>query len=187
MIIIAFTRLLNIVLSPLKQPRVISEVIGGIILGPSVFGRIPGYMNTIFPDASKPQLNLAANVGLVLFLFIVGVEMNPKAILKNAKAAISISAGGISLCFALGSAVSYGLYNNFTDKTEKFPIFLIFIGVAMSITVSLTFFHLFFFYVIIQFNISFFFILGFSRSCSYFIRTSSNSLSSRSCSINCQC
>ncbi|CAB4399926.1 unnamed protein product [Rhizophagus irregularis] len=133
-IIIAFTRLLNIVLSPLKQPRVISEVIGGIILGPSVFGRIPGYMNTIFPDASKPQLNLAANVGLVLFLFIVGVEMNPKAILKNAKAAISISAGGISLCFALGSAVSYGLYNNFTDKTEKFPIFLIFIGVAMSIT-----------------------------------------------------
>lgn len=186
MIIIVFTRLLNIVLSPLKQPRVISEVIGGILLGPSVFGRIPGYMNTIFPNESKPQLNLAANVGLVLFLFIVGVEMNPKAILKNAKAAISISAGGISLCFALGSAVSYGLYNNFTDKTQKFPVFLIFIGVAMSITVSFTFF-ISFFYVIIQFNISFSFILGFSRSCSYFVRTSSNSLSSRNCSINCQC
>ncbi|GBC05014.1 hypothetical protein RclHR1_00060027 [Rhizophagus clarus] len=133
-LIIAFTRILNIVLSPLKQPRVISEVIGGILLGPSVFGRIPGYTKTIFPIESRPLLNLAANVGLVLFLFIVGVEMNPKAIMKNARAAISISAGGISLCFALGSAVSIGLYNNFTDKTQKFPVFLIFIGVAMAIT-----------------------------------------------------
>jgi len=64
--------------------------------------------------------------------------------MKNARAAISISAGGISLCFGLGAAVSYGLYNNFTDKTQKFPIFLIFIGVAMSITVSFTFFVTFF-------------------------------------------
>jgi Kef-type K+ transport system membrane component KefB len=184
-LIVTFTRLLNIVLTPLRQPRVISEVIGGILLGPSVFGRIPGYLKTIFPEESKPQLNLAANVGLVLFLFIVGVEMNPKAIMKNAKAAISISAGGISLCFALGSAVSYGLYNNLTDKTQKFPVFLIFIGVAMSITVSLNLFI--FFCISVQFINSFFFILGFSRPCSYSIRTSSNSLSGRNCSINRQC
>ncbi|RIA89541.1 Sodium/hydrogen exchanger family-domain-containing protein [Glomus cerebriforme] len=134
LLIITFTRLLNNLLSPLKQPRVISEVIGGIILGPSVFGHIPNYMDTIFPDESKPILNLVANFGLVFFLFLIGVEMNPKVVMKNARAAISISAGGISTCFVLGAAVSYGLYTQFTDETQKFSTFLIFIGVAMSIT-----------------------------------------------------
>ncbi|CAI2174104.1 15350_t:CDS:2 [Funneliformis geosporum] len=133
-LIITFTRLLNVALSRFRQPRVISEVIGGIILGPSVFGQIPGYMNTIFPEESKAILHLTATLGLVFFLFIIGVEMNPKAIIKNARAAISISAGGIITCFALGSAVGFGLYSQFTDKTAKFSSFILFIGVAMSIT-----------------------------------------------------
>src|SRR5436305_1990783 len=115
------------------------RIIELIILGPSVFGNIPGYMETIFPDKSKALLNLVANLGLVYFLFLIGVEMNPKVIMKNARAAISISAGGISTCFALGAAVSYGLYTHFTDGTQKFSSFLIFIGVAMSITVSFIF------------------------------------------------
>jgi Kef-type K+ transport system membrane component KefB len=98
-------------------------------------------METIFPEESKATLNLVANLGLVYFLFIVGVEMNPRVVMKNARAAISISAGGICLCFALGAAVSYGLYTQFTDETGKFSSFLIFIGVTMSITVSFNFLY----------------------------------------------
>ncbi|CAG8441765.1 3779_t:CDS:10 [Funneliformis mosseae] len=133
-LIITLTRLLNVALSHFRQPRVISEVIGGIILGPSVFGQIPGYMDTIFPEESRSMLHLAATFGLVFFLFLIGVEMNPRSIINNARAAISISFGGIITCFALGSAVGFGLYSQFTDKTAKFSSFILFIGVAMSIT-----------------------------------------------------
>lgn len=73
-IIIIFCRLLHWPLSKIRQPRVIAEVIGGVLLGPSVLGRIPGFTTTIFPTAAMPNLTLVANIGLVLFLFIVGVS-----------------------------------------------------------------------------------------------------------------
>lgn len=73
-IIIIFCRLLHWPLSKIRQPRVIAEVIGGVLLGPSVMGRIPGFTTTIFPSAATPNLTLVANIGLVLFLFIVGVR-----------------------------------------------------------------------------------------------------------------
>jgi len=134
-LIVAVTRCLDLVLSKLLQPRVISEVLGGIILGPSVLGHIPGYTNAIFPTASLPQLNLIANIGLVLYLFLVGVELDPRMVLKQAKLSISISAVGMALPFGMGVAVSYGLYQiNHPDVHVAFGTFLLFMGVAISIT-----------------------------------------------------
>jgi Kef-type K+ transport system membrane component KefB len=136
-LIIFFTRVLHFGLSRLRQPRVISEIIGGIILGPSVLGRIPGFMEAIFPEPSRSNLNLLATLGLILFLFIIGVELNPTMLVKNARVALSISAAGIVLPFALGVGVGYGLYRLMDNDEVPFSSFILFTGVAMSITVRL--------------------------------------------------
>ncbi|CAG8503757.1 16863_t:CDS:2 [Cetraspora pellucida] len=133
-IIVAFTRFLHLALKYFRQPRVISEVIGGIILGPSVLGRIPGYMNNIFPAASLTYLNLLANLGLVLYLFLVGLELNPRIIKNNLRSVIFISASGIILPFALGVGVAYGIYDAMGVQGVPFTSFLLFICVAMAIT-----------------------------------------------------
>jgi Kef-type K+ transport system membrane component KefB len=122
---------------------VIAEVIGGILLGPSVFGHVPGFTNTIFPAASIPTLTLVANLGLVLFLFLVGLEVDLRFFMSNWRIAISVGALGMALPFGLGAAISYGLYNQFRDEPGTTPIsfgvYMLFIGVAMAITVWQTF------------------------------------------------
>ncbi|KAI9811026.1 MAG: K(+)/H(+) antiporter [Thelocarpon impressellum] len=137
-IIIIFCRLLHFPLSMLRQPRVIAEVIGGILLGPSVMGRIPGFTQAIFPSASMPALNMAANLGLILFLFLVGLEVDIRLLLTNWRVALSVGAAGMVLPFGLGCAIAYGLYYQFRGEPGTVPIsfgvYMLFIGVAMAIT-----------------------------------------------------
>ncbi|CAG8455819.1 23309_t:CDS:2 [Cetraspora pellucida] len=138
-IIVVFTRLLHLGLKHIRQPRVISEVLGGIILGPTIMGHIPGYINTVFPSSSLTYLNLLANFGLVLYLFLVGLELNPTMIKNSIKSVALISASGILLPFALGVGVAYGLYDSMDnhhvgDQQVPFTSFLLFICVAMAIT-----------------------------------------------------
>ncbi|KAI9894192.1 MAG: K(+)/H(+) antiporter [Vezdaea aestivalis] len=137
-IIIIFCRLLHFPLSKIRQPRVIAEVIGGIILGPSVMGRIPGFKAAIFPDASLPNLSNVANLGLILFLFLVGVEVDMRLFLKNFKVAASVGAAGMILPFGLGCAIAYGLYEQFKSEPGtvhvSLGVYMLFIGVAMAIT-----------------------------------------------------
>ncbi|CAG8523593.1 3234_t:CDS:2 [Acaulospora morrowiae] len=132
--IIVVTRAIYLALMWFRQPRVIAEVIGGIVLGPSVLGRIPGFEATLFPVESMPNLNLLANLGLVLYLFIIGVELNPRLLLKNVRVALTISAAGIAFPFILGIGVGYGMYKSLNNDGVSFTSFLLFIGVAMSIT-----------------------------------------------------
>ncbi|KAI9757927.1 MAG: Serum paraoxonase/arylesterase 2 [Chaenotheca gracillima] len=137
-IIIIFCRLLHLPLSKLRQPRVIAEVIGGILLGPSVMGRIPGFTDAIFPAASMATLNTAANIGLILFLFLVGLEVDLRLFLNNWRVALTVSAAGMVLPFGLGCAIAYGLYHEFRTDANIVPIsfgtYMLFIGVAMAIT-----------------------------------------------------
>lgn len=118
----------------------IAEVIGGILLGPSVMGRIPGFTDAIFPAASIPNLTLVANLGLVLFLFLVGLETDLRFLISNWRVAISVSAAGMAVPFGLGCAISYGLYHQFRDDPQTVPVdfgtYLLFIGIAMAITVG---------------------------------------------------
>ncbi|KAH8913746.1 hypothetical protein BT69DRAFT_1306224 [Atractiella rhizophila] len=86
--IVVLCRLLAIPLRKIRQPMVISEVIGGILLGPSVFGQIDGFTQHIFPKASLTYLNLVSTIGLVLFLFLVGLEVDFKVFRSNARKSI---------------------------------------------------------------------------------------------------
>ena len=128
------TQLLALFLSRIRQPRVIAEVIGGVILGPSVMGHIPNFTTTIFPRDSMPILNLTANVGLVLFLFLVGMEIDTRVIRRNAKASFAISVAGLIIPLGLGAALAVPIYHQFTDGTANFGYFILFIAVAVGIT-----------------------------------------------------
>ncbi|KAI4158198.1 MAG: hypothetical protein LQ342_007680 [Letrouitia transgressa] len=101
-------------------------------------GRIPGFSDAIFPKEASPNLSLVANLGLVLFLFLVGVEVDMRLLLSNWRIALSVGAAGMALPFGLGCAIAYGLYHQFrTDPGLvhiEFGTYMLFVGVAMAIT-----------------------------------------------------
>ncbi|KAF9462008.1 potassium:hydrogen antiporter [Collybia nuda] len=133
-IIMAMTQFLSMILGRIRQPRVIAEVIGGIILGPTVMGRIPGFRDAIFPESAMPGLNLTSTIGLVLFLFLVGLEIDTKVIKRNLASAGTISVAGLILPLGLGAALGVGLYKEFVDPSINFGYFLLFTAVAVGIT-----------------------------------------------------
>lgn len=138
MIIIIFCRLLHYPLSYFGQPRVIAEVIGGILLGPSVMMRIPGFKANIFPTESMPVLNNVANLGLIIFLFLVALEVDVRLFTSNWRVALSVGLAGMILPFGLGCGIAWGLYHQFRDEADtvaiNFGVFALFIGTALAIT-----------------------------------------------------
>ncbi|XP_006462999.1 hypothetical protein AGABI2DRAFT_186795 [Agaricus bisporus var. bisporus H97] len=133
-IIVCTASLLSLPLRKLRQPKVIAEVLGGIILGPTAFGRIPGFTQHIFPEESKPFLDLVATIGLCLFLFLVGLEIDIGVIKRNAKLSAAVALAGMALPFGFGAALSVPIYSRFIDQNVEFTHFMLFTGVAYSIT-----------------------------------------------------
>lgn len=90
-----------------------------------------------------PTLTLAANLGLVFFLFLVGLEVDLRLLASNWRIALSVGAGGMGLPFGLGCAIAYGLYHQFRNDPGVEPIsfgtYVLFVGVAMAITVMTSF------------------------------------------------
>lgn len=97
-------------------------------------GRIPGFTQHIFPNQSISYLNLVANIGLVLFLFLVGLEIDGSVVKRNARLSTTVALAGMILPFGLGSALAIPLYHQFIDSSIKFTHFMLFTGVAYSIT-----------------------------------------------------
>src|SRR5258708_29702042 len=97
-------------------------------------GRLPGFTDAIFPTSPLPYLNLTATIGLVLFMFLTALEVDPRIVGRNATSSTLISFAGIALPFSLGAAVAVPLYHNFVDRDRiTFGYFLLFSAVALSI------------------------------------------------------
>ncbi|KAF8233442.1 hypothetical protein L208DRAFT_1451912 [Tricholoma matsutake] len=133
-IIVSMASLLSLGLRKIRQPKVIAEVLGGILLGPTAFGRIPGFTQHIFPTQSQPFLSLVANIGLCLFLFLVGLEIDGAVIKRNVRLSATVALSGMILPFGLGAGLAVPIYKQFIDSSIKFTHFMLFSGVAFSIT-----------------------------------------------------
>jgi Kef-type K+ transport system membrane component KefB/nucleotide-binding universal stress UspA family protein len=134
-IVIVLSRAIGLLFQRIQQPLVIGEIVAGIALGPSLLGSIsPGLMNAIFPPETLPILNVLSQIGLIFFMFLIGLELNPKYLQGQLKSAILISNAGIILPFILGGLVAIPLYPLLPEPLVGFLPFLLFLGAAMSIT-----------------------------------------------------
>ncbi|KAJ0097095.1 hypothetical protein Patl1_27971 [Pistacia atlantica] len=130
--VVVTTRILVFILKPFRQPRVISEIVGGIILGPSILGRNTAFANAVFPLRSVMVLETMANVGLLYFLFLVGVEMDMSVIRRTGKKALALAVAGMVLPFLIGAGFSILLHNK--SHQMSLGTFILFLGVALSVT-----------------------------------------------------
>ncbi|KAM1052487.1 hypothetical protein ACFX13_000076 [Malus domestica] len=130
--VVVTTRILVLILKPFRQPRVISEILGGVLLGPSVLGKSDKFANTIFPLRSVMVLETMANVGLLYFLFLVGLEMDISVIRRMGKRAVVIAISGMILPFLIGAAFSFLLHKR--EQSMNQGTFILFLGVALSVT-----------------------------------------------------
>ena len=135
LVIILATRLLGSLFARFGQPRVIGEITAGILLGPSLFGWVwPAASGFIFPTESLGTLQLFSQIGVCIFMFVVGLELDLSHLKQKARVAWVISNTGIIVPFLLGLGVSVLLYPGFGSPVTPFIAFALFMGIAMSIT-----------------------------------------------------
>ncbi|HEY0163028.1 MAG TPA: cation:proton antiporter, partial [Edaphobacter sp.] len=117
------------------QARVIGEIIGGVLLGPSIFGRLaPHISSTLFPASSFGSFEILSNVGLILFLFLIGSELDYEHLRKERVTAVLGSSMSILLPFALAIAVAPAMLSRFAPEGVGRLPFTLFLGISMSIT-----------------------------------------------------
>ena len=133
--IVFFARLFGYLFSKIGQPTVIGEVVAGIVLGPSVVGMLfPAFSVFLFPVESLGNIKFLSQVGLILFMFIVGMELDVESLKNKAKDAVVISHASILFPYILGMGLAYFLYLEFAPPDISFFSFALFMGIAMSIT-----------------------------------------------------
>ncbi len=133
--IILVARVFGWVFKKIGQPSVIGEIIAGIVLGPSLVGLyFPEFSAALFPVESLGNLKFLSQIGLILFMFVIGMELDLKVLKNKANEAVVISHASIVIPFALGIGLSYFVYNQFAPEGVTFLSFSLFMGIALSIT-----------------------------------------------------
>ncbi len=134
-VILLASRLTGMLFKKIKQPQVIGEMVAGILLGPSLLGWVaPQISQVVFPASSLGYLNALSQIGLVFFMFIVGISVNPKELKELGHAAVLTSHVSIVTPFCLGGALALFLYPRLATAGIGFTSFALFMGSAMSIT-----------------------------------------------------
>ncbi|SRR5581483_3629948 len=133
--IVVSARFLGAIFRRFGQPQVMGEMVAGILLGPSFLGWLaPSLSSALFPAGSLGYLQTLSQIGLLLFMFLVGLEFNPAYLRNQGHAAVLTSHASITAPFLLGSLLALFLYPKLSDSSVPFREFTLFIGVAMSIT-----------------------------------------------------
>lgn len=134
-VILAATRMSGKVFTQLGQPAVVGEMLAGILLGPSLLGWIaPGTFTFLFPSASLDTLKQLSQIGVCLFMFVVGLELDLTLLRGRAQAAVAVSHSSILFPFFLGVILSLALFPTLAGPGISFVSFALFMGVSMSIT-----------------------------------------------------
>ena len=133
--IIFVARIFGWICIKMKQPAVIGEMIAGIVMGPSLIGMyLPEFSAVLFPTESLGNLQFLSQIGLILFMYIVGMEIDMKILRNKAHDAVVISHASIIIPFVLGMGLAYFIYDEFAPADVQFTSFGLFAGIAMSIT-----------------------------------------------------
>ncbi|HEY6083376.1 MAG TPA: cation:proton antiporter, partial [Chitinophagaceae bacterium] len=133
--IIIAARVLGYLCKKIRQPAVVGEIIAGILLGPSFAGLyFPHFSAMLFPASSLNNLQFLSQIGLVLFMFIVGMELDLKVLRSRAHDAVVVSHASIIFPFTMGVGLAYFIYQRFAPPHVPFLSFALFIGISMSIT-----------------------------------------------------
>lgn len=135
LVVIAVARFFGFVFRCIKQPSVMGEVLGGIVLGPSVLGYFfPDYMSVVFHADAMVFLRHVAEIGIALYLFVMGLEIDLHRLKKSARSAVFISQASIILPFVLGVGLAMQIYSGYAPAGVGQLEFSLFIGVSLSIT-----------------------------------------------------
>jgi Kef-type K+ transport system membrane component KefB len=135
LIVIGLSRLVGAGFRRIKQPLVIGEIVAGIMLGPSLFGLIaPSAAAAFFPPETIPFLGVLSQIGLIFFMFLIGLELDPKYLKEGLHVAILVSHVSIIVPFILGGFLAVLLYPLVSSDSVSFTAFALFLGAAMSIT-----------------------------------------------------
>ncbi|MDR0995399.1 MAG: cation:proton antiporter, partial [Tannerella sp.] len=119
----------------MHQPTVVGEILAGIVLGPSVLGKLaPGVSAFIFPPESLENIYILSMFGLVLFMFAIGMELDFAEVRKRWKGTLLISHASTIVPFFVGMLIAYFIYEKYAGETTPFLPFALFIGISMSIT-----------------------------------------------------
>jgi Kef-type K+ transport system membrane component KefB len=119
----------------LRQPAVMGEIAAGIMLGPSVLGAFaPDAQAVLFAPEAVPYLGAVAKLGVVLFMFLVGLEVDPGHLRGQARATLAVSHASIAVPFALGAAMTPWLYGPYAGPRTDFLVFGLFLGISLAVT-----------------------------------------------------
>lgn len=134
-VIMITARIVGSLFSRINQPAVIGEVVGGILLGPSLLGRIaPETAAVLLPAETAPVLNVISQLGVILYMFLVGLELDLGVLRTRLSTTVVISQASIVVPFALGAALALVLFESLSPGGVTFSSFVLFFGVSMSIT-----------------------------------------------------
>ena len=133
--ILIVSRLFGYIFVKMGQPTVIGEILAGIVLGPSLLGYFyPQAFHFLFPVSSLGNLYVLSQIGLILFMFTIGMELNLGVLKQKISQTYVISHSSILIPYFLGMLLAYNVYEEFASKQTDFLSFALFIGISMSIT-----------------------------------------------------
>jgi Kef-type K+ transport system membrane component KefB len=134
-VVIVSARGMGALFKLIHQPPVIGEVVGGILLGPSFLGSVsPSVYAFVLPSTTAPFLGVIAQLGVILYMFLVGLELDLKVLRRSGHATLAISHASIVVPFLAGTALALFLYEKMSTSSVPFTSFALFLGVSMSVT-----------------------------------------------------